>query len=271
METLIAFVAGAAVALVAWPALRPAFADEVFRRQNYRGHDLPTATGIVIVLAAAAVVAVRLAVESSPTDAAALVAAAGFGFLGLFDDLVGHGHARGFRGHVRALARGEVTSGLVKLAGGAVLGLAATALVTDGSLGRLVLGSVTIALAANTANLLDRAPGRTIKATVIGFAAAVVTLRRDAGLAGIAAGIGAGAGLLPVDLREDGMLGDTGANPLGALVGLAVVAHAGLVATLAVATALSAVNLAAEWVSLGRVIDRLAPLRWLDRLGARPR
>jgi hypothetical protein len=83
--------------------------------------------------------------------------------------------------------------------------------------------------------------------------------------------VGASVGLLPVDLVEDGMLGDTGANPLGAVVGLAVVANTGLVATAVVAVALAALNLAAEWVSFTRVIDRNSWLRHFDRWGARHR
>jgi UDP-N-acetylmuramyl pentapeptide phosphotransferase/UDP-N-acetylglucosamine-1-phosphate transferase len=271
VSTAIAAVVAALLAVGLWRPLRPCFAAPSLQRDNYRGHHLPTATGVLVVFAAVAVVAVRLAVQANAVDAAALVVLAGFGFLGLFDDLAGHGHARGFRGHLRGLARGEITSGAVKLAGGLVVGLAATAVVTDGSIGRLALGTGTIALAANTANLLDRAPGRTIKVAVLAFIAVVAATRHDAGLAGPAAGVGAGLGLLPVDLAEDGMLGDTGANPLGAVVGLAVVTNTGVVATAIVAGALAALNLAAEWVSFTRVIDAVTWLRRFDRWGARHR
>lgn len=271
MSTAIAAVAAAVLAFGLWRPLRQCFAAPALQRENYRGHLLPTATGVLVVFSATAVVAVRLAVRPNAVDAGALVVLAGFGFLGLFDDLAGHGHARGFRGHLRALARGEITSGAVKLAGGTVVALAASAVVTDGSIGRLAVGTVTIALAANTANLLDRAPGRTTKVTALAFIVVIATIRHDAGLAGPAAGVGGGLGLLPVDLAEDGMLGDTGANPLGAVVGLAVVANTSIVATAIVAGALAAVNLAAEWVSFTRVIDATTWLRRFDRWGARHR
>ncbi len=103
------------------------------------------------------------------------------------------------------------------------------------------------------------------------FVAVVAATRHDAGLAGPAAGVGAGLGLLPVDLAEAGMLGDTGANPLGAVIGLAVVANAGLVATAIVGGALAALNVAAEWVSFTTVIDRISWLRRFDHWGARHR
>jgi UDP-GlcNAc:undecaprenyl-phosphate/decaprenyl-phosphate GlcNAc-1-phosphate transferase len=271
VSTAIAVVVAAVSSFGLWRPLRACFAVPALQRENYRGHRLPTATGVVAVFAAVAVVAVRLAARTNAVDAATLVVLTGFGFLGLFDDLAGQGHARGFRGHLRALGRGEITSGLIKLAGGLVVALAASALVTDGSIARLALGAVTIALAANTANLLDRAPGRAIKCAVLAFVAVVAATRHDAGLAGPAAGVGAGLGLLPVDLAEDGMLGDTGANPLGAVIGLAVVATAGLAATAIVAGALVALNVAAEWVSFTSVIDKIAWLRHFDRWGARHR
>jgi UDP-N-acetylmuramyl pentapeptide phosphotransferase/UDP-N-acetylglucosamine-1-phosphate transferase len=271
VSTTIAGVVATVLAFALWRPLKVCFAVPALQRENYRGHHLPTATGVVAVFAGLAVVAVRLAVEANAVDAGTLVVLAGFGFLGLFDDLAGHGHARGFRGHLRALGRGEITSGSIKLAGGVIVALAASALVTDGSIGRLALGTVTVALAANTANLLDRAPGRTIKVALLAFVAVVAATRHDSGLAGPAAGVGAALGLLPVDLAEDGMLGDTGANPLGAVIGLAVVANTGLVATAVVAGVLAALNLVAEWVSFTRVIDRTRWLHRIDCWGARHR
>ena len=65
------------------------------------------------------------------------------------------------------------------------------------------------------------------------------------------------------------MLGDTGANVVGAAVGLAAVIVLGHGAVLAVLVALVALNMISEWVSFSAVIDRTAPLRWLDRLGSR--
>ncbi len=83
--------------------------------------------------------------------------------------------------------------------------------------------------------------------------------------------VAAVVGLMPYELREKLMLGDAGANALGAAVGVAIVGAATTsTASLAVVAAVAAgVNLAGELVSFGAVIDRVPPLRALDRLGRR--
>jgi UDP-N-acetylmuramyl pentapeptide phosphotransferase/UDP-N-acetylglucosamine-1-phosphate transferase len=72
---------------------------------------------------------------------------------------------------------------------------------------------------------------------------------------------------LPDDLGERLMLGDAGSNAIGAVLGVGAVLTLGPWSRVALAAVLAALNLAAEMVSFSRVIDRVAPLRLLDRLG----
>jgi hypothetical protein len=64
------------------------------------------------------------------------------------------------------------------------------------------------------------------------------------------------------------MLGDTGANALGAMVGYELL-FASPSVRLVIAGIVIAVNLAGELVSFSDVIERVAPLRAFDRLGRR--
>jgi hypothetical protein len=87
-------------------------------------------------------------------------------------------------------------------------------------------------------------------------------------MAGAAAGAAVAA--LPADLAGRSMLGDTGANSAGALLGTALVArsgHRGRLVALAVVTVLT---LASEKVSFTTVIESTPGLRELDALGRRP-
>jgi UDP-N-acetylmuramyl pentapeptide phosphotransferase/UDP-N-acetylglucosamine-1-phosphate transferase len=271
-------VAGAAVvAAVAWRALAPTFAAEIFQRRNYRDVVVPTATGVAIPLVVLTIEAGITVVDAlgADLDAAtipgrrlALLAAIGFSVLGLLDDLAGVGQSGGFRGHLRALVAGRLTTGAVKLLGGAALAIVVVAAGTEGrSLGRLVADAALVALAANLANLLDRAPGRVTKSTAAAFAVLAVATGFGDELVGPALVVGAGIGLLLPDLRERLMLGDAGANPLGAAVGVGVVLACSPGVRLALLAAVAVLNVASELVSYSKVIDRTPPLRWLDRLG----
>ncbi len=88
-----------------------------------------------------------------------LFAVFGFAFLGMIDDLAAVGEDRGFKGHLRALRHGRVTTGLLKLVGGAAVAVVLVATPGFKSGRTLIVDAMLIALAANLGNLLDRATG----------------------------------------------------------------------------------------------------------------
>ena len=75
-------------------------------------------------------------------------------------------------------------------------------------------------------------------------------------------------GLLRSEMAEEHMQGDTGVNPLGAVLGMATVAEYPATFEWTALAILAALNLASERWSFSRVIDAVPPLRWLDRLGS---
>jgi hypothetical protein len=160
-----------------------------------------------------------------------------------------------------------VTTGLLKLAGGAAIAVVLVA--TPGfKTGRgLLVDAMLIALSANFANLLDRAPGRVLKSGLVGYVPLALVLGVSPIGVAIAPVMGAAFGLLGDDLRERLMLGDTGANVIGAVLGLGVVLGASEGWRLAIMLTLLALNVAAELVSFSGVIDAVPPLRWFDQLG----
>jgi UDP-N-acetylmuramyl pentapeptide phosphotransferase/UDP-N-acetylglucosamine-1-phosphate transferase len=246
-------------------------------RLNYRGAVLATAGGLFVVMAVLLVEAGRAGLGSVGVGEApgvntvrplVLFAAFGFGLLGFMDDVLGS-EDRGFKGHLKALAQGRLTSGMLKLVGGAGVALvlaSAPGFVTGQ---RLVADALLIALAANLGNLLDRAPGRTIKWSLVAYVPIAIAAGTDMVGIALAPFVGATLGLLPDDLHERLMLGDSGANVLGGVLGLAVVLECSRTTRNIVLVVLIALNLASELVSFSRVIDRVPPLRWFDRLGRR--
>ena len=271
-----AFAAGVALALGLWAMTSAAFAIPVFVRENFRGRQLPTAVGVLVALVAVVVdaaTAVAVAAGAEPDDAAVAglrlvtVAALGFALLGLLDDLGGAGESGGFRGHLRSLASGRLTTGAIKLFGGAAVGVVVVSVREPESLGRVLTDGALVALAANLGNLFDRAPGRTTKVALLALVVLVVAAGAEPVLAGVALVVGAGGGLLPADLGERLMLGDAGANVLGAALGLGVVLACAPVTRTVVLVVVAILNLASERVSFSRVIAAVPPLRAADGFG----
>ena len=268
--------------------------EERWSRTNHRGEPVTLLEGPVYAAAAAAGVLAAPGLPGRVRIAGAL-AALGAGAFGVYDDLYGNGDRRGIRGHLTALSRGELTTGGVKLAGIGALGVLGGALTRRGgsSLDK-ALAAVVVAGAANAVNLLDLRPGRAIKGAAAaavpgllhrafeaggGDAAAARGIAAGGAVGGAAAaanvlagaGLGAAFALAPEDLGESAMLGDAGANALGALLGTAAALGARSTAGLAWrAAALTAVNLASEKVSFTKVIADCPPLNAVDLWGRRP-
>jgi hypothetical protein len=275
-------VAGAtsAVALRLLRATQPAGAA-TWDRTNHAGRTVTLLEGPAWVVGSAGGTLAG-AVVSGPAGAAAaagpVVATVASGALGALDDLAGDSRSKGLKGHLGALAHGEVTTGAVKVVGLGVTGLATAALVDRGrrrdavagtarpsSLDTLVGGAV-VAGAANLLNLLDLRPGRALKVTVLAGALLATDAR---GEAAAGAAVGAAAGLLGPDLAGESMLGDTGANSAGALLGTALVQRSGRRGRLVALAVLAGLTLASERVSFTRVIESTPGLRELDALGRR--
>jgi UDP-N-acetylmuramyl pentapeptide phosphotransferase/UDP-N-acetylglucosamine-1-phosphate transferase len=206
---------------------------------------------------------------ATATAAAAAAVALAAGSLGALDDLAGGTSDKGLKGHLGALARGDVTTGAVKVAGLAATGLLGAALVDAGRARRsglvsTLLGAAVVAGAANAVNLFDLRPGRALKVTL----AAGLPL---VGSAPAAVAVGASLGVVRDDLAASSMLGDTGANAAGALVGLALVERTGTVGRAVALGGLAALTLASERVSFTRVIEANPVLRRLDGWGREAR
>jgi UDP-N-acetylmuramyl pentapeptide phosphotransferase/UDP-N-acetylglucosamine-1-phosphate transferase len=253
------------------PGLNGLPGEQVWGRTNHRGEPVTLLEGPAFVAGAAAA-GLLAPGATGRIRAAALLAGAGSGALGGYDDLAGSASSRGFKGHLTALARGEVTSGAVKILGIGATGLAAAAVAgspaptrTGRAFDTLVNGAV-VAGSANLMNLFDLRPGRAVK---VGLIAGTPLALTRSGAAVVAAPLGAAAALLPEDLGERAMLGDTGANALGALLGLAAT-RLGRGPRLAVLAGVTGLNAASEFVSFTKVIAGNPVLNRVDMLGRRP-
>jgi len=278
-------------AVVLAPVLLRALGDGGHTRPNYRGRELAFPFG-VLTLAAALLALIPLLLAQRLASTQLLpgellpiaVYALGVLGLGLLDDTLGQGshgggadsgggdHAtaqrpqRGWRGHGAATLRGELSTGALKAAGS--LGLALLAMSYLGlSNGRWLLAAAVLVLATNVFNLLDLRPGRATKAFVLlgaGLAIGSADLHPLWEL-GLFAAPALVAGVY--DLRERVMLGDTGANLLGALAGLWLVLTLSGTGQIVALVLLAGITLYGELRSISALIERTPGLRQLDSLG----
>ncbi|MHB1063340.1 MAG: hypothetical protein ACYC1Z_02420 [Georgenia sp.] len=292
-------VLGAAATTVAGAALedRPPGGRVRWDRSNYTGRPVSLLGGAAVG-AASALAPLCLAGTRWPSAgatghpprpgaatpgraaAAAALAAGAAALAGLVDDLDDDPEQRstkGLRGHLGALRQGRLTTGALKIAGIGAGALLAAAVLTPRQ-GRPLLraldtatGAALVAGTANLHNLFDLRPGRALK---VATAVAAPLALGGAGTAHgtvAATALGVAGAALPDDLAERSMLGDTGSNAVGALVGVALAAHPSRALRTAALTTVVTLTLLSERVSFSRVIDSTPALARLDALGRRTR
>lgn len=248
-------------------------------RPNYRQEKIPSVFGLAFVLAGECFYGfewLRRDGQDPWVPAAYFVVTLGFGLLGLLDDLAGDRRTGGFRGHFRALAKGQVTTGVLKALGGGVVALLAGYLLTNdpifwhhpGLWWRWPLASGLIALSANTLNLLDLRPGRCLAGFFTGalILFAVLWHQHEVSVGFLFWFAAAVAFILyPLDAGGRVMLGDTGANAFGAVWGVAAVLYFSAFWQGITVVLMLAFQIWCESHSLSRTIEETPLLRRLDR------
>jgi len=245
-------------------------------RLNFQGKRIPVATGLAFVLGGEFFYASEWLIQGIHTSLAAVyfLVTLGFGGLGLLDDLGGDRSVGGFRGHFRMLAKRRLTTGAAKALGGGMLSLTAGVLITmPHHWGYALVAALLIALSANTLNLLDLRPGRCLFGFFVGVGVIfLVLLGQHSLLSGLLlwAAVAFALILLPLDSGGAVMLGDTGSNAFGAVLGVAGAIYFPLGWQIALVIVMVLFQIWCERYSLSRVIENTPWLRFLDRkLGVR--
>lgn len=244
--------------------------DKTWTRTNHRGEPISLLEGPAVTAGLVA----GAAVSGGTAPGATAFATAAAGGFGVYDDLAEDTETRtkGLRGHLGALKEGRLTTGGLKVLGISGSALLASAVGTPrtarSAFGHVVdigLNGALIGGTANLVNLFDLRPGRALKA---GVAASLPFALTGTGAAG--AVLGAAAAAAPGDLEEKDMLGDGGANALGALVGSQVAFNAPRAVRWATLVGVVGLMAASEKVSFSKVIAGNEWLNKIDMLGRRP-
>jgi hypothetical protein len=260
---ILIFTSGAALTLLALILLKPYLP----KRPNFAGRNIPTSAGllflpIILTMLVASLGGLLWLGEGGEWY---LVYSLLAGLVGFADDAWGWAGERGFAGHMGALSRGRVSTGLLKvvvLGGGAVV----FGVLTFGVGWRALVAAFLLAGCTNLANLFDVRPGRALK--FLGLPMVVLLFLAPYGAVLAVAGVVGGTIVLfYFDLKGRIMLGDAGAAIWGAVLGyLVVTSGPGLVWWVAGVATLG-LTAVAEVSSISRLIEEVGALRRLDLWG----
>ncbi len=234
---------------------------------NYRGIMVAPSLGPALILAYLPVLAVEVLRGENHTRVLAVAALfLGVSLCGLWDDLIDE-QVSGFKGHLGSLYKGQLTSGLLKMVTALLVGLLFVAALPDLSPLERVLALLVVLLSANGLNLLDRRPGRALKAFFGGMLLILLFTRAGGVLELFVPLLAISLIIAPFDFNAEGMLGDCGSNMLGAALGTAAVFSFSLHWQWALLLAWAVVHGYAEFASISCLVDRYPLLKHLDKLG----
>lgn len=271
MSLLLSLLSATATRLLL-PVLLPQMARAGFVVVNYRKQAVPTSAGTIPALIYSGSLFFWLLLPLGNDAAervyaqALLLATLAMALIGFMDDAFGDRSAGGLRGHWRRLMAGDVTTGGLKALFGIVTALAVAGIVSKG-FGPLLLNALIIALSANGINLFDLRPGRALKAFFFGVALLWLVSPRHGIWIVAWPPMAAVAAYAPEDLRGRAILGDAGANALGALLGVIAAVSLASTAKVVLSLILVLLHVGTEHVSISAIIERVPILRRLDQWG----
>ena len=239
------------------------------QRPNFKGDIIPVGIGFMLIPAAMPIY-IWMLFDNKAAFAKIIVfmiTLLGFSVIGLLDDIYGTREVGGFRGHLGLLKKGRISTGLIKMVGGGLLGLTIGIYISQANLISGIINEILIALSANTLNLLDLRPGRAVSCLWVGILALVIANRGHLSIWPELIPVLIPAVFLTVlDRSAKVMLGDAGSNALGAVLGISLAYEAGLPAKVGVLLFMAVIHIYSEKRSISELIESNGILRRVDRL-----
>lgn len=188
------------------------------------------------------------------------------GIIGFVDDRYGNKEVKGIKGHLLHLIKDKkISTGLLKLILISFVGFLISIKLYEQWL-TILLATITFSIWTNIINLLDVRPGRAIKGFLI---LAFITIFFHFSEIGFLEWLTILLALLLfiVDIMEWWMLGDTGSNIIGGIVGYWIILHSSQIELLLYLLIGSLLTIYAEKKSFSRWIDSHPIIKKIDHWG----
>jgi len=234
-------------------------------RENFLGNPIPIGMGLVIWLSVTPSLLIYERIGFNSNLLIYLLTITITLLMGFADDLLGNHEVKGLKGHLsRLLRNGEITSGSLKALVISIISFFIS-LKLSTNLSQWFINFCILILMTNTFNLLDVRPGRSIKIYLLAATVLFINYPSERYFLGIiTASIIAYA---PWDFKAKAMLGDTGSNLLGMVIGMVVVTNLHFLSKGILLLSLILLHIYTEYRSLTTLIERNYILRILDNLG----
>lgn len=244
------------------------FLEHKLVQQNYAGYKILSGGGLLILFPCLLSSLFFFFFVPSAIMAVYILMLPISAFCGMLDDLLDDSLSKGLVQHFSALLKdGNFTTGVMKAFIGSTLGFLVAYSNYNGFF-MLVLDILLFTLSMNLINLLDLRPGRAIKS--FGFFIGLFTVLSSFSEVQF---------ILPPlmvlmfytkgEMNENYMLGDTGANLLGGILGFYGVVTLAPIIKMLLLILLISLHIFAELHSLSKTIARMPLLKKIDMLGRR--
>ncbi|MDR5658174.1 glycosyl transferase [Serpentinicella sp. ANB-PHB4] len=235
--------------------------------RNYRGELVPCCMGVVYPLVT--IITFLFLISTSNQNIVItlcfLFSIIAMSFIGLLDDLMGDRTSLGFKGHLRACIKGDITTGFLKLIFGGLVAVVVS-LILSNCYYSIFINAIIIALSCNFINLMDLRPGRALKIIIIILAIFILTAESNL-KPYIYIILGFAITYFPQDIKGLSMMGDVGSNSLGVSIGIIMSISYSLNARIVIMIFLLLMHIITERYSLTKIIEGNSILNFLDKLG----
>ena len=235
------------------------------RTSNYHGKEVVYGTGLAFLIPCILSVLPLWEKIGKDNFIVYLVMLLSMTLMGYLDDSLGDSTRKGFKDHISGLLSGYLTTVIIKIVLALIIGFIISKTYYT-SLLDIAFHSTLFCLCVNFINLLDLRPGRAIK----GFTVLVLFISLFSNFRSLWIILPIFSGLsiyIKDEMNERYMLGDTGSNLLGGVLGLYILNVGRPWTKFGLYGILLILHFIAEFRSFSEIIDSSSILKRMDSLG----
>lgn len=236
---------------------------------NYKQEEIPVGMGLLFILIQSFLM-FTASIYVSNIDKniilSYIITIVLIGLIGMIDDFIGETDIKGFKGHIKALFRGKLTTGGLKAVVGLLLAILFSSY-TSSSYTEMIVNVFLITLFTNIVNLFDLRPGRAGKVFLLLSLLLLITAYIKNYNFIVYSAIGIMLVYIRYDLKAKAMMGDIGSNALGITLGTFCVITHSLNIKIIYLVVLIILHIISEVSSFSKIIKNNKFLSYLDNLG----